>query len=849
MSFLRSPSQSPAAAAVLPQYTGLQLNTATNTLPIPICYGMAPLSVNVIFYQGFTAIPVFSAQQSAGKGGVFGGGGGGATVYQIVGWYYTANLALALCEGPISGINQVWQGQSTWLYSPSSPNPNGWSGLGYWTQQSSLFVGNASQSPWSLLTGIPGGIGYGAGGPGYALNYSSTAYLGCGGFNLGGSASIGTLRFEVCGVLYGTGWNGIDADPALVIEDFLTSTQYGAGFPSARLDLTALLGSSGDSSTQMYCKALGLAFSPQISQYETAASILTRWLQILNVGAVRSGPWLRFIPYGDMNLQGNGVSWTAPVTPVYALNDNNFVAHDGEDPVLIARADPMSLSNVVRVEALNRVGVDVGQALAAAEITANLAEMQTIATRGLSPGGGSYPEPQGQPQYEATPIEARDLSQVSALGGIRIGQTITMHEVCDLGIAAVSAQILLQRGLYIRNTYKFSLSWEFCLLDPMDVVTITDYNLGLVNKTVRITEIEEDDNGELHITAEDLTIGVSTPAPNIASGAATTYNSAIGEDPVESFLIWEPPALLVGSTAQIWFGAIGGAAGVADPNWGGAFVWASIDGTTYSQIAKIVAPLQSGVLTANYPSGSGFDTTDTLSLDVTQSGAVLISTTDANAQIGAANLCVIGSEIIAFATATLTGVNTYNLTRVQRGMYGTTPAAHPSGAALSMLQNVAKIGLPAQYVGVPLYIKFQSFNIYGGGVEDLSTCAVENYTPSGAAYASATLSQTLTASGSTLLTTTAEIPQGTYLLSVQVTVMSVVTGPTSFNIDPEYLASGAAGGTGGAFGSCGVALGSTQTYSTGGVPWSVASPIRLTPVGGSFTGGSIKVVVTYLTVI
>ena len=59
------------------------------------------------------------------------------------------------------------------------------------------------------------------------------------------------------------------------------------------------------------------------------------------------------------------------------------------------------------------------------------------------------------------------------------------------------AQTILQRQLYVRTKFTFKLSWEYCLLDPMDIVTITDANLGLSDYPVRIIEIEEDDKGLL----------------------------------------------------------------------------------------------------------------------------------------------------------------------------------------------------------------------------------------------------------------------------------------------------------------------------------------------------------------
>ena len=856
MQFLRNPAQSQQAAAVLPTYTGLQLNTATNALPIPLCYGMTAIAANIVYYANFTPVPVFSAQQHAGKGG--GGGflglfgGGGASTYQVVGWYYRADVIMTLCEGPISEINQIWQGQSNWLYSSSSPNPNSWPGLANWDQSTSLFLGTHTQTPWPPLIGTQGGLGGGVGGPGYALSYSDTAYIAGAQFSLGQSASIGTLRYEVCALFYGTGANGIDADPALVVQDFLTSAAHGAGFPSAAIDTASLLapGSGTDSSFQTYCKVLGLAISPNLAQFETASSILDRWLKILNTAAVWSGSVLKLIPHGDMSLESpSSVLWTAPITPVYALTDNDFIHHDGEDPVQVSRVDPSTLFNVCRVEVLNRAGVNVDAALVTNEIATNLALMQAIVTRGMSPGAGSYPEPQGQPQYQATPIEARDLMSVKELGGIRVASTFTAHEICDPNMGAVIAQTMLQRGLYIRNSFKFTLGPHFCLLDPMDVVTLTDFNLGMIAEVVRITEIEERDDGFLDLTAEEMPAGVSTPAPNISTGASgVSSNSAVAVDPMQAFLIWEPPPLVTGGTSQIWFGASGGASGLPDPNWGGCYVWASIDGgTTFAQVAKINGAIQQGALTSNFPLGVGFDTVNTLSVDMTLTGAVLTSTADANAQQGVANLCLIDSELVAYATATLTSVEHYNLSRVQRGLFGTTAAAHLVGATMTQMSYVTKIDLNAQFAGQTLYFKFQSFNIYGGGVENLSSLSSYSYVVSAQANTLSTLTETVTPSGASILVPSL-LPANAWVLWIKVEVLTTVTGATSVNIDPQYLPSGGAGGSAGLYGNVPVAFGSSHIQSFGGVDWSVSSGVVLTAVGGSFTGGSVKVTTAFITV-
>ena len=50
-------------------------------------------------------------------------------------------------------------------------------------------------------------------------------------------------------------------------------------------------------------------------------------------------------------------------------------------------------------------------------------------------------------------------------------------------------------------------------------------------------------------------------------------------------------------------------------------------------------------------------------------------------------------------------------------------------------EAVVRYDLPSNLLGRTLYFKFQSFNVFGGGVQDLSSCAVYSFTPSGAGIA------------------------------------------------------------------------------------------------------------------
>jgi len=296
------------------------------------------------------------------------------------------------------------------------------------------------------------------------------------------------------------------------------------------------------------------------------------------------------------------------------------------------------------------------------------------------------------------------------------------------------AQTILQRALYVRTKFTFKLSWEYCLLDPMDIVTITDANLGLSNYPVRIIEIEEDDKGLLSFTCEELVTGVSNPAfnPNASAGGFQP-NWGVPAVSINAPLIYEPPPSGTGGVAQIWVGA-SGVNGGGGSQWGGANVYISTDNVTYSQIAVITAPMRQGLLTASLPAAAGWDSVDTLAVDLSESceqgSSPLTGTSQAAAQAGA-TLALIDSELIAYEAATLTSsAPAYNLTGLARALSGSVGAGHSSGAQFFRIDGaIVKYNVPANFIGKTIYFKFQSFNVFGGGAEDLSTVAFYSFTP------------------------------------------------------------------------------------------------------------------------
>ncbi len=650
-----------------PDYTALQIQTSTSILPIPIVWGRNKISPNLIWYENFRAVPGGSGKGLGGKGGAFGGGAAASANYT-----YTADLIMALCEGPIAGTGLIGKDLSIYVALEL--------GIG-------IFNGTTPQLVWPYLQELY---------PFNALAYQGTAIAWAAGYNLGNSAAVGNHNFEIIGVLAGSGANGTDADPALVIQDFLTNAQYGAGLNPASIDSGSLF--TNPNSFQAYCRAMGYAFSPALVSQEQASGILTRWLQIFSTAAVWSGGLLKFIPYADTAISegqeitlstqlsvpvpipvSSGVSLPAIITvaapdqfvadggvvyafsdipfvfvgaqipalagqygmsvagsyifgpedegkpvvitytagaagsftpnldPVYVLTDLDFIDEQGnKDPVRVERADVFSLATVQRVEVLSRGN-----------------------------------------QYSAVPVEARDQSQIEIFGP-HVGSTIQAHEICDEFVMGPKiAQTILQRELYVRTKFTFKLSWEYCLLDPMDIVTLTDANLGLSNYPVRVIEIEEDDKGLLAFTCEELVTGVSNPALNpTATATGFQPNWGVPAVPVNTPLIYQPPVALTAGVSQVWLGA-SGIDGGGQNQWGGANVYVSVDDVTYAQIAVLTAPLRQGFLTSGLPAAAGWDSVDTLAVDLTESAGTLAGTSQAAAQAGA-TLSLVDQELIAY---------------------------------------------------------------------------------------------------------------------------------------------------------------------------------------------------------
>ncbi|WP_051516917.1 phage tail protein [Herbaspirillum sp. RV1423] len=631
---------------------GLQIQTSAYGLCVPIVYGTTRVPGNLIWYGDFTPIPHTTSSSAGGGGGKGGGGGGESTDTQYT---YTAALMIALSEGPIAGVSGVYKDKSYYAVG----------------QLFSYAVGSYAQAPWSYLSTYH---------PDQAISYPGIAYVASPSYDLGSNTSLPNHNLVLTGILpFNVGAGILDANPCDILIDYLTNPNYGAGFPASKIgDLT---------SYSQYCIASGLMLSPAYSTQQDASQTVTSLMQLTNSAIYLSEDVVKIVPYGDQTITGyGGVTFVPNLTPVYDLNDDHFIYHEGEDPIKVSRNTTADAFNRVQLEFLNRAN-----------------------------------------SYNTESVEAKDQANIDTFGMRTMG-TITAHEIADKNVAVQVAQLVMQRSLYIRNTYEFNLPWNFCLLEPTDLVTLTDTLLGLNKWPVRITSVEENDDGELTIQAEDAPPGVSS---NVLypTQAAAGYSANYNEKPsnTNSPIIFEAPDLLTVNGLEVWIAASG------TKSWSGCQVWVSEDGNTYRQIGSVSNAARQGVLTDDLPLNTDPDVLYTLAVNLSQSNGVLTSGTKADAD-GFNTLCYVDGELISYQNAALTGPGKYGLSYLRRGVYGTTIKTHVAGTQFSRLDgSIFKYPFGPEKIGVTMFVKLPAVNQFGGGLQALSDVPAYQYTITGSA--------------------------------------------------------------------------------------------------------------------
>lgn len=649
----------------------LRYNTSQYGSVVPVLWGTQRIGINLIDTFGFSS-------SSGGKGGK-GGGTSGSSGGKKGGSQYSVYVAFALCEGPCSNT-----GAATGVNGENLVWSNG--GVGNWGPALALnfYAGNAGQAADSVFQSkdpnqpVPG--------------YSDLCYVTGTPMYLGGTPALPSIQFQLGGQQRGTAGPAFpdDAGPDAVISDLLTNASYGTGFPSANLgDLTAV---------KNFCEADHLAVSLLCNRQDTAARWLKEILDACALGAFFSGSALKIVPFVSCEVQDLSLPATfiPDLTAVYTLTDDDFLDWEnarGGSPRAGPKRDPIEVTRKDAAEQTNWLSVEYEPAI--------------------------Y-------WYNRSVVFASDENAIADYG-LRLAPSRPGHFFTNNISAQASAWLQLGRRLYNLNQYRFRLNISKCLLEPMDIVNITESISGLSNWPVRVIAVEEDEESTIVVTAEDLfePNGLAVMAPQ-GGGSGLTINSTTAPGSTNAPVIFEPPSGLTGGQNEAWIVASGGT------DWGGCEVWVSLDGSSYGKVGTIYAGGRQGSLTATLPSGSDPDTTDTLSVDLTESQGTLNSGTQADAD-SYITLCYCDGELISYETATATSPQyNYNLTYLRRGAYGTAIGSHASGTQFARLDgSVFQYRFPENLAPQTFYVKLPAFNLFGNELEDLSSVAQYSFSTTG----------------------------------------------------------------------------------------------------------------------
>ncbi|BAP88836.1 uncharacterized protein E1O_17050 [Burkholderiales bacterium GJ-E10] len=501
--------------------------------------------------------------------------------------------------------------------------------------------------------------------PTEALGYAGSAYAAFANYDLGSNGSLGNHLFEVEGAQISPGTQ--DANPADVISDFLGNPYYGvlSVFPNAWApqsflgDLTAL---------RNWCANNGLLISPAVATQRAAHDWIADWLLVANAGAFWSEKTLKIVPYGSV------------AAPVYDLGDDDFIVKGSEDPVVVTRKRRADAYNDVSVEYLDRAN-----------------------------------------EYTTAPARVTDQSAIETFG-VRTKPTVTLHSICLPQVAQQVAQAILLRELYILNTFQFKLSPRYCLLEPMDVVTITDAMLGLDHTPVLITATEEDASGLLTITAEEFNPAFYASLAYDAQ-AASGYIPNLGTAPTQlsAATIFLAPPAATASGNEIWMAVTN-----LDPLYAGSQIYMSYDDVSYQPIGVIYGNSTSGVTTTSLmpaPSAAPgvLDTGNTLGVDLSGSHGTLVGVSQGTL-LSYGTLSLVGNEFLAWRDATLTAASHYTLDTLLRGLYDSADQNVAAAGARFVLCDETLFRYPYNPAlnGKTLYFKFVAFNAGGVAVQDIA---------------------------------------------------------------------------------------------------------------------------------
>lgn len=219
------------------------------------------------------------------------------------------------------------------------------------------------------------------------------------------------------------------------------------------------------------CRAYSLWGSLNMDAQKKASDWLEDLYTCMNAAPVWSGFKLKSIPRSEISAVGNGGVYESPTAggPIAHLGDNDFMAEPGDPVITVKRKSRSDSMNMVQLQYYDRDG-----------------------------------------DYNSVTISSPERSSITTFG-LRKESPKMLLSLRDGDAATRLLGIMQRQQTQILNTYEFKLKANWKLLEPMDLVTITDLHAGIDHIPVRLTSVEEDENFNLQCEAEPYIYGLYAP--------------------------------------------------------------------------------------------------------------------------------------------------------------------------------------------------------------------------------------------------------------------------------------------------------------------------------------------------
>lgn len=308
-------------------------------------------------------------------------------------------------------------------------------------------------------------------------------------------------------------------------------------------------------------------------------------------------------------------------------------------------------------------------------------------------------------------IQAAERQTGSSLAPLHVEAPVVLTE--EQAAKVAWANLLMAHSS--KNRIRFNLSHHYDALIPSDPIAIPHSSgesirvrIETITRARPLLEIEGVPEEQSVYT--QVVVGI----PRYQGPRQTTIGGSVGGIGDTLLVLLDVPPLRDADNSLLVYSVV--ARDTYVDSWSGASLYKSSDGgasydVVYSTTTGATIGVSTGAL-GDWTKGNIWDDTNTLTVILTS--GTFSSSTDLGVLNGANGLAVkSGSdwEIVQFATATLVGTNTWELTRLLRGRHGTERciAGHANGDTVVLLysasiqtvaQTLGEVGAVRQYKGV-----------------------------------------------------------------------------------------------------------------------------------------------------